>query len=129
MNTYAHISESVFQAQVINLAQWYKWRVAHFRSAMTRRGKWVTPIQGDAKGFPDLILLRGYHSIAAELKSEKGRVTSAQQAWLDAFIAAGYRGCVWRPSMIDSIELILKGPETAQTSPRADPNLWVQGER
>jgi hypothetical protein len=124
---YARISEAAFQAQIISLAKWHKWFVYHTRPGMMKSGRWSTPMTGDV-GFPDLILLRGYHSIAAELKSEKGKVTPSQQAWLDAFINAGYRGCVWRPRDIDQIELILKGQETAQ-DPRADPNLWVQGER
>ena len=36
------------------------------------------------KGFPDLVLTRGGMIAFWELKSEKGRVSEAQQEWLDA---------------------------------------------
>lgn len=31
IDLYGNISEKAFTAQVIALARWYKWRVAHFR--------------------------------------------------------------------------------------------------
>ena len=36
------------------------------------------------KGFPDLIMIRSGKGFAWELKSAKGRVTDAQQTWIDA---------------------------------------------
>ena len=80
------ISEKEFQAQVLQFAKLHGWRTAHFRPAMTAKGRWVTAIQGEGKGFPDTVLVRGYRLIFAELKA--GRVPSEcvptveQQAWL-----------------------------------------------
>ena len=36
------------------------------------------------KGFPDLIMIRNGKGFAWELKSAKGKVTDAQQTWMDA---------------------------------------------
>lgn len=56
-------------------------------------------------GFPDWILGRPAHVagpgprvLVRELKRENTHPTEAQQAWLDAFAAAGYDSGVWRPS-------------------------------
>jgi Protein of unknown function (DUF5131)/VRR-NUC domain len=100
-------TEAEFTAQVIALARRLGWRVAHFRAARTDRG-WRTPVQGDGAGFPDLVLARpaghltevglelrptpSRQIIFAELKTDTGRVSPEQQAWLDA---SG--GVVWRP--------------------------------
>ena len=100
-------NEAEFQKAIIELAHLYGWAVAHFRSAMTQRGNWVTPLQGDAKGFPDLVLVRD-GVIFAELKSEKGKLTPEQQEWIDLLKAAGQEVYVWRPSDRDDIEVILK---------------------
>jgi hypothetical protein len=50
-------SEASFLEQIIDLAHLFGWRVAHFRAARTFSG-WRTPVQGDGKGFPDLVLCR-----------------------------------------------------------------------
>jgi len=94
----ARVTEADFTATVIELAHYRHWHVTHFRPAWTERG-WRTAIQGDT-GFPDLVLARRGVIIIAELKTEKGRVTRAQQAWAAA-IGDCYR--LWRPSMMDLI--------------------------
>jgi hypothetical protein len=77
--------ESPFQRQILDLARWTGWRVAHFRPARTAAGGMVTAVQADGAGFPDLVLVRGPELILAELKTRRGRVTREQQVWLDAF--------------------------------------------
>lgn len=76
--------EDDFQKQVIALAQMRGWRVAHFRPAQTQRGNWVTPVQADGKGFPDLVMVRRDRLIFAELKAVYRKPTPEQQAWLSA---------------------------------------------
>jgi hypothetical protein len=51
-------------------------------------------------GWPDLFLIhpRTGEIVVAELKSAKGRVSVAQQEWIDAFAAAGVVVHVWRPA-------------------------------
>jgi hypothetical protein len=107
MSLYAQISEKMFTAQVIQLARWHKWRVAHFRPAMTKRGRWVTAVQGDGAGFPDLVLARNGRLIFAELKSAKGKLTKEQIQWAVA-IEPGAAFFVWRPADLDRIEEVLK---------------------
>lgn len=99
------ISEERFLQQIIKAAQLTSWKVAHFRPAMTRRGKWVTAGQGDAKGYPDLTLIHPAKGrlIFAELKTETGKISDAQHFWIDALRTVQeknltVRVCILRPS-------------------------------
>ena len=56
-------------------------------------------------GFPDLFLARKAARVGTpseilivELKTERGRTTAEQDAWLDHFRAAGLEVAVWRPA-------------------------------
>ncbi len=91
MLTFAPITEKMFLQQVIDLAHLTGWLVYH--TFDSRRS---------GAGFPDLILIRGKQLLAAELKSEKGRLSPAQQQWLDALSKAGVEVAVWRPSDLDT---------------------------
>lgn len=77
------ISERELQDAVADVARTLGWRVFHSRPARTSKG-WRTPVQYDGKGYVDLTLVhegRG-RLIFAELKSDKGRTTPEQDAWL-----------------------------------------------
>ncbi len=104
-------SEAGFQRWVINTAHIFGWKVAHFRPAMNQRGKWMTPVQADGAGFPDLTMANAQlrRVIFVELKTETGKLTSAQEDWISHLAQAGQDVYVWRPSMRDDIERILKG--------------------
>ncbi len=93
---------------VLQLAKLRGWRTAHFRPAMLRSGKWVTAVQGDGKGFPDLILVRGAHIIAVELKVGRNKMTAEQIAWRDALVEAGVGFSLWTPDCWELIEEVLK---------------------
>ena len=124
------ISESQFLSQVIDLAHAYKWKVAHFRPAQTRcrdckgqgcsscgfTGKsWRTAVQGDGKGFPDLVLAKKGKIIFAELKTETGKVSPEQIDWFLILQSCDDGDhcsmMLWRPSDYADIEKILKGQE------------------
>jgi hypothetical protein len=100
------MSEAELQSAVIELARMFRWRVAHFRPAKTAHG-WRTPVQADGKGFPDLLLVRD-RVIAAELKSDAGKLGDDQAAWLDAFEIAGVESYVWRPSDLEQVANVLR---------------------
>lgn len=100
------ITEAELQEQVLELARLLRWRVAHFRPAMTKHG-WRTPVAGDGKGFPDLVLVRD-RVVVVELKSDRGRVSEDQEAWLEAFRAAGVEALVVRPSGFDELVEVLR---------------------
>jgi hypothetical protein len=87
------MTESDFQRRVIQAAHLYGWRVAHFRPAMSRSGRWSTPMEGD-RGFPDLVLARGGRVLVAELKTDAGRLGPGQEDWLSAL---GEHARLWRP--------------------------------
>jgi hypothetical protein len=90
----AAITEAGFTATVISYAQLQGWAVAHFRPAKTERG-WRTAVQGDGKGFPDLVLVRGSRLIFAELKVASRRPTDEQRAWLDALNETSAEVYLW----------------------------------
>jgi len=100
-------SESDFQAQVIQLARHHGFLVYHHIPAMNRRGKWGSHVQGD-KGFPDLVLTNGKRTYFFELKSEKGRASPEQQAWIDALVASGQEARILRPSDFEYIVSVVK---------------------
>ena len=101
--------ERDFQRAVIDLARLMGWRVHHTRPALTRRGRWLTPIQGDA-GFPDLVLVRAGRVIFAELKCNGVRPTPQQQAWLDALAScAGVECYLWTPADWETVVRMLAG--------------------
>lgn len=68
-------------------------------------------------GFPDEVLVKPPRVIFAELKTESGKPTRDQQAWLDKL-----RECpavevyVWRPSDLDDIALILTGKQARRAA-------------
>ncbi len=106
------VLERDFQDQVIELAQRTGWRVAHFRPARAKDPKtgeetWRTAVQGDGKGFPDLVMLRGPRLLVVELKTDTGKVSVDQAAWLHAFGDADVTTRVWRPSDWPAIEAAL----------------------
>jgi hypothetical protein len=80
--------ERDLQLAVIEMAHVYGWLVAHFRTAQTRRGAWVTPVGADGKGFPDLCLVRE-RVVFLELKVRYRGLTDEQKLWRDRIVAAG----------------------------------------
>ena len=62
-------------------------------------------------GYPDwtCFSVRQQRVIWVELKSETGKVSQAQQKWIDALRACGQEVYVWRPSDFEEAAEILKG--------------------
>ncbi len=106
----SHITEAQFTNQVLELAKLRGWRTAHFRPARTATG-WRTAVQGDGKGWPDVVLVRRSRMIVAELKRDrKARLTKDQEAWLLALRLVGMGVIevqVWTPEDWGSIEEML----------------------
>jgi len=90
----AKLSEQDFMQQIIDLAHLYGWMAYH--TFDSRRS---------APGYPDLAFChptRGEYFLA-ELKAEKGRLSPAQQRWIDALRAAHVETYIWRPGDFDTI--------------------------
>lgn len=85
-------TEQGFLDQVLALARATGWLAHHCRPALSRGGRWATPIQGDA-GFPDLVLVKGGRVLFWELKMGENTLEVAQEAWRDALYVAdaGYQ--------------------------------------
>ena len=103
------ISERQFQDMVIELALRCGWLVHAERPGLTSKG-YRTPIQGIV-GYPDLTMchVKMGRVVWAELKSEKGKVTAMQKAWLDALKLKEKEVYIWRPSMWEQIVSTLRG--------------------
>jgi hypothetical protein len=102
----AHVSEAELQTSIIETARLRRWLVCHQRPARTNQG-WRTAITGDP-GCPDLVMVKGGRLIFAELKSERGKLTVEQVAWLDRLGSVdGIEVYVWRPSDLnDALEVL-----------------------
>lgn len=90
------MNEPTLQRNVLDLCRWLRVVTAHFRPAQTTNG-WRTPVSGDGKGFPDLVLV-GSRVLWRELKSDRGRLDADQLRWRDVLLAAGADWDVWRPA-------------------------------
>jgi len=90
----ARISEKAFQAQIVELARLTGWLVYHTYDS-----------RQSCPGWPDVAFChpgRG-EFFMAELKSTHGRISEAQQGWIDALRKAGIECHVWRPSDFERV--------------------------
>jgi hypothetical protein len=109
---YPIVSEADYQAKVIETAQLYGWRVAHFRPMQSQAGEWRTAVAADGKGFPDLVLVHPTRGIIfAELKSEIGQLAPDQKVWRDTLIKARGNWHCWKPSDWPVVEMLLRGAQ------------------
>lgn len=70
------MTEAELLQAVRDLARWRKWVSYHtYRSTRSEAG------------FPDLVLVRADRLIFAELKSQRGRLTTAQRQWREKLLA------------------------------------------
>lgn len=101
-------NEESFQSAVIELAHYFKWKVAHFRKARTKKG-WITPVAADGKGWPDLFLCHQNRGIvlARELKIPPNKLTPEQSIWLQILTDCGIDAKVWTPADWNEIERTL----------------------
>lgn len=87
--------ERDLQKAIIEMARFFGWRVAHFRSVETKRRGWQTPVAADGAGFPDLCMMRD-RIIFREIKVGYNKLEPEQEAWRDAIIKAGGDWAEWR---------------------------------
>lgn len=101
------VTETEFQAQVVELATITGWRHLHVRRSVGRGKKWVTAT--NLPGWPDLVLMRPPHELLFRELKVPGGIVSQQQAEMLAFLdqfpfcSAG----VWWPSDWDEIQRTL----------------------
>lgn len=93
------MNEATLQAAVIDLAHVMGFRVAHFRPARIETG-WRTPVSADGRGFPDLVIAKPGRVLFVELKGSAGRVSPAQQEWIDVLGAQIWSPAQWNDGTI-----------------------------
>ena len=75
-----------------------------------------------ARGFPDLFMAKGGRALAWELKTNKGKVTEAQQEWLEALVQVpGVDARVVRPADLEqAYRALIEGawPPSVDESPK-----------
>ena len=104
------MSERDLKNTIVNFARNCGWLVHHDLPSQRANGSWATATQGDS-GYPDLVLVHPGNptrnvpasSLYAELKTQRGKLTTGQQQWLNALQAASQTAVVWRPSDIPAI--------------------------
>lgn len=101
------VTEREWQREVVSLAKHMGWR--HYHTHDSRRSE---------PGWPDLALVRD-RLVLAELKTETGRVSAAQERWLTLLSSAGVETYLWRPSDRDEVMRVL--------SRRSRPTTTSQG--
>lgn len=120
-------TEAQFQTAVIELAQLSGWMVHHVGKAQLA-GRWVTPTVADGAGFPDLVLVAKRRDIPpprllfVELKTDRGRLSAAQQTWGQVLLEAKaghhhWTWDVWRPRDWDRIRTRLTARHPAGGQP------------
>ena len=115
--------ERDFQRSVVQLAEFFGWKVYHVADVKGRlRAR-------SSVGYPDLTLLRDGTMIVAECKRDGLHPTDRQQQWLEAFaLVPGVRAFCWRPADWPEIEalLTLAASRNAAGSGgvRRQPYLW-----
>jgi hypothetical protein len=120
-------SEEDILAAILDLCKILHLHAAHFRAGRTERG-WRTPVSGDGKGFPDLVIAGPNGVIYRELKTATGRLGIHQHRWLKCLTTGGADAAVWRPDDLRSgkiltalIALSANAPPPAITTTPRDP--------
>lgn len=91
-------TERQWQSTVVDVAHRGGWLDYHtYNSKRSRRG------------FPDLVLVRDT-VIWVELKTDIGKLSGEQEAWLAALARAGQEVYVWRPRDLDEVRSTLMRP-------------------
>ena len=95
------MKEEAFRQQVRQVARMYGWTM-QYHTYNSRRSD---------PGWPDEVLIHPlrHRAIFAELKTDTGKLTSGQRAWLTSLAACGLETALWRPKDLDKIVAIL-GP-------------------
>ena len=89
--------EEAFMQRVIDLARDLGYRHYHPRDS-----------RKSVAGWPDLVLVRPGRCLFVETKTDTGRLTAAQEDWLECLRDAGQEVHVWRPGDMAEIERVLR---------------------
>lgn len=100
--------EADFQLQITQLAHLLGWEDFHVRAGRTK-DSWRTPGSGTmARGWPDLVLVRGKRLLFVEVKRDGGKLTADQERVLGVLDGTSAEVYCWRPADWDQLEKVLR---------------------
>ena len=111
------ISEDRLQSEVIKYIRYAYPKVRYCASLGGIRTTYKQAVKakntGYVKGFPDLFIYEargGYHGLAIEIKTIKGRATKEHKEWIEALNERGYKAEVVKglPEILNCIDAYLK---------------------
>lgn len=88
------MTESELLKGILDAARILGFRSAHFRPALTKHG-YRTAVQGDGKGWPDLVLVGHGRILFRECKVGRNTLSTEQADWIRALSEAGCDVGVW----------------------------------
>ena len=96
------VTETEFQAQVVQLATLCGWQQCHTRRSIGKGRRWTTATS--KVGWPDLVLWHPDRGgvLFVELKTDDGDLSDAQTDCLHSLAEAGADVRVWRPALWDT---------------------------
>ena len=97
------ISEADFQQMVTDYCDWLGLRWHHETDSRRTRA-----------GFPDLVIVGKGGIYFLELKSQKGKISPDQKAWIYDLHQAGVQASVARPSDWERLQDVLKNLASAK---------------
>lgn len=113
------VSEAAFQASVIELLRLNGWRLIFHAPDNRPAGKTGAPqrLIPEAAGFPDVIAIHPIRRVglAAELKSDGGKVRAGQREWIEAFTIVGFEAHLWRPADWEGVVAVVAGTRRPPT--------------
>ena len=108
------MTEAELQRSVLELLTLYGWHSLHLSPALVR-GRWMTAMQGQGSGWPDIYAVRDGQVVVAELKGidakgHVGQLTAEQWEWLYLLQQVpGISAYLWEPNDMNEIIKILQG--------------------
>jgi hypothetical protein len=85
----------------------WMWKCIHYAEANGWKHYHTLNSVGSEAGFPDSVFV-GPRIVYVEWKSEKGKLTAAQEKWLEAIRKAGGEAYCFRPSDWPEVQRILR---------------------
>jgi hypothetical protein len=96
------MSEDQLLTAVLGLCRTLHLHVAHFRPAQAKSGRWLTAVQGDGKGYPDLTIAGPGGVMWRELKTDRGVLRPEQKVWIARLVESSADAAVWKPRDLQS---------------------------
>lgn len=110
------MTETEWQAQVVQLAHTLGWNHLHVRRSIGKGKQWVTAT--NVVGWPDLFAWHPRHGfVAIELKVKPNRATAEQHDVLEELEQAGARTMIAYPEDLEAVRRLLQPTAVRELAP------------